>query len=80
MTMTRFNWTLLAVIVAVAVIAGTALPSSSARTDGNWNTSPSPYTMMYLGHPLHCFVVEDGAEAGNIGALSCDFLRYWRSR
>lgn len=72
------RWIALVASVAVAGYAGSAIASRSAHTD--WGNRPEPYTMTYLGHPLHCLVVEDGAVAGRIGGLSCDFARYWRSR
>lgn len=72
------RWGALVASVFVAGYAGSAIASQSSHTD--WSNRPESYTMTYLGHPLHCLVVGDGAEAGVIGGLSCDFVRYWRSR
>lgn len=65
-------------VAAVAGYAGNAVASRTAHTD--WNSQPEQAVFTYLGHPIHCLVSEDGAKAGNIGGLSCDFVRYWRGR
>ena len=75
----RFRrWAFLLAAVFVAGYAGNALAGQSGNA--NWNATPQPYTMTYLGRPLHCLVTEDGAEAGQIGALACDFVRFWRHK
>jgi hypothetical protein len=74
----RPRWAAIAAIVVAAGYGGSALAGISMHTD--WSNAPEAYTTTYLGHPLHCLVVGDGAVAGRIGGISCDYVRYWRAR
>lgn len=71
---------MIVVAAVAAALAAAAYHGAALAGTSDWSNTPEPYVMSYLGHPLHCLVVESGSRAGNIGGLTCDFERYWRAR
>lgn len=73
----RYNAIVAVFIGIVVAIVLSGIADGGITLSRDWNTKPTPYTINYMGKPLHCFVTEDGAQAGNIGGLTCDYVRYW---
>lgn len=80
MSPTRLNFFLLFLNVVFIAAAAVGVGHASRATRSDWSNTPTPYVVTYLGRPLHCLVVEDGSTVGNIGGLTCDYVRYWSVR